>query len=425
MGGIDPTLSNLQASGLYKPRTGPVDEAQASEASNPILDAVEEGLSFVEQLISPSNAEASELSLPKGGDGAIRPEASGDLLPAGDVPKALNLDNVDDQNRFNIMQQVFNMKNGAASAVGNEGEVDISSQATGKAKKAEAPKKKKSGGLLGKLKDLVAKVLPVLTLVSMFVPGLQVVSFALKAAQMATKAIELAEALKNGDWKSALGAIAGAASGMGGALGEMAKWGAKGVEVLGAVEKGGLAGGLGALGGMVGGDVGKYMAMGAGAVNAIENKDPAALIGAIGGKDGLGKILDDKTMGVLNDAVGVANGVLKKDASAILKGMGNVTGSSELQQLGSVVDAFNKGDMDGALGALKDSGVLSEDLARTAGDVLPSATKAFKAANAGDWDQFADAFGDFMDTETGSAVKEAAAQQKSEALDSMLGFIGV
>ncbi|HEY9897570.1 MAG TPA: hypothetical protein V6D00_00180 [Pantanalinema sp.] len=416
-------MANIQNSGLYKAKTGPLEAAQAPVES-PVVTDVESGVQYLETPMEKAKGEASGLSLPSVGGGAIKPEAGGDLLPAGGAPKALNLDNVDDQNRFNVMQQVFNMKNGAASAVGNEGEVDISSQATGKAKKAEAPKKKK-GGFLSKLKNLVAKVLPVLSLVAMFVPGLQVVSMAMKYAQMAMKAIELAEALKSGNLKSALGAIAGAASGLGGTLGEVAKWGAKGAEILGAVEKGGLAGGLGALGGMVGGDAGKYMTMGAGAVNAIENKDPAALLGAIGGKDGLGKFFDDKTMGVLNDAVGVANGVLKQDAGAILKGMGNITDTPELGKLGGVVDAYNNGGFDGALGALKDSGVLSENVSKTMGDVLPAATKAFKAAQSDDWDQFADAFGDFMDTDTGAAVKEAAAEQKSEALDSMLGLAGV
>ncbi|MBO9539323.1 hypothetical protein J7643_01880 [bacterium] len=425
MGGIDPTLANIQSTGLFKAKTGPLEAAQGPVES-PIVTDVESGIQYLETPIEKSKAEASGLSLPAVGGGAIKPEAAGDLLPpTSGGPASLNLDKVEDQNRFNVMQQVFNMKNQAASAVGGEGEVDISSQATGKAKKADAPKKKKKGGFLSKLKNLVAKVLPVLSLVSMFVPGLQVVSMALKVAQMATKAIELAEALKNGNWKSALGAIAGAASGMGGALGEVAKWGAKGVEVLGAVEKGGLAGGLGALGGMVGGDVGKYMNMGAKAVGAIENKDPMALIGAIGGDDGLGKILDQKTMGVLNDAVTVANGVLKKDAGELLKGMGNLTGSPELQQLGPVVDAFNNGGFDAAVGALNKSGVLPENVSKTLGDTLPAATKAFKAASSEDWGQFNDAFKGFFDTDTGKAVQEAVNEQASDAVNSMLGLANV
>lgn len=423
MGGIDPTLANMQSTGLYKAKTGPL-EAPKGPTDGPTVTDVEAGVQYVEQPLAKSNAEASGLGLASSGAGTIKP-AAGDLLPptASDL-KPLDLKNVDDQNRFSVMQQVDNMKRQAIAASNGEGEVDISSQATGKAKKAAAPKKKK-GGFLSKLKNLVMKVLPVLSLISMFVPGLQVLSMALKYAQMAMKAIELAQALKDGNWKAAVGAIAGAASGMGGALGEVAKWGAKGVEVLNAVEKGGLAGGLGALGGMVGGDVGKYMTMGAGAVNAIENKDPKALLGAIGGEDGLGKVFDKQTMGVLNDAVTVANGVLKKDAGELLKGMGNITGTPELQKLGPVVDAFNNKSFDAAVSELGKSGVLPQNVSKALSDTLPAVNKAFKAAESEDLGQFKDAFGKFMDTDTGKMVEDAVKKQASDTVDSFLGLAGV
>ncbi len=338
-------------------------------------------------------------------------------------PKKLT---ADDMNRFNLVQQIFQMKTESASAIANETNHDTSAKATAQSKKADAPKKKK-GGFFSKLKNLVMKILPVLTLITMFVPGLQVLSMALKVAQMAMKAIQMIEALKNGDWKAALGSIAGMAASFGGPIGEIAKWGSKGMEVLNAVEKGGLAGGLSAMGGLVGGEVGGYLNTAAKAVTAIESGDPMAMLDAVGG-DALKGLVDEKTMGMLKDAVGVANGIVKGDAAAALASLGSaagaagIEGADTLKSIGSVVDAYNSGDVSKLYDAVKGTGVLPDGITKTLDGAVPQAMAAYKAFESGDLGEIMRVAGDAMPEDFKKTITEAFNSENLNQVDDLLGL---
>lgn len=425
-------VNDVTGTGPLKPKagTGPLDPAAAepvvAEAAVPAAAPVQQ-----DQTQTAPVGEASGYNLAATPVAVAPGTKGGDPIPdfikeykAPVDPAKLT---ADDMNRFNLVQQIFQMKTEAASAASHGTEHSIESKASAQSKKAEAPKKKK-GGFFSKLKNLVMKILPVLTLVSMFVPGLQVLSMALKVAQMAMKAVQMIEAIKNGDWKAALGAVAGMASSFGGPLGEVAKWGAKGMEVLNAVEKGGLAGGLGAMGNLLGGEVGGYLNTASKAVTAIEKGDPMAMLDAVGASGALKGTLDDKTFGLLKDAVGVANGVVKGDAEAILKNLGSAAGAAGIQggdtlgKIGSAISAYNSGDIGGLYDAVKDTGVLPEGVTKTLDSVKNGAKEVYDAFDSGDIGKVANVAGKYVGEDFGKSITEAYNSEAMQEVKQALGF---
>lgn len=417
--------------GPLKPRTGPLDPAVAPEpqAAESVVPAIAPVPADQAQTAGAGQASGYELaSAPLvAGHGVAVPDPVPDHIKAYKAPLDPTKLTADDMNRFNLVQQIYQMKTESASAIASETDHDASAKATAMSKKADAPKKKK-GGFFSKLKSLVMKILPVLTIVSMFVPGLQVLSMALKVAQMAMKAVQMIEAIKNGDWKSALGAVAGMAGSFGGPLAEVAKWGAKGLEVVNAVEKGGLAGGLSAMGGLVGGEVGGYLTTASKAVTAIEQGDPMAMLQAVGASDSLQGVFDDKTMGLLKDAVGVANGVVKGDAAAILAGLGSAADTSglgdkqTLGKLGSVLDAYQHGDVTELYEAVKESGALPDGLQKTLDSVLPEVTSAYKAFESGDLGEILEVAGKHMPDDLKQTLTESFNSETLHDVDRALGL---
>lgn len=384
-----------------------------------------------DQTQTPPAGETSGLDLTATPVARAPGAAAGDLIPSHIKEYKAPVDpaklSADDMNRFNLVQQIFQMKTESASAAAHGTEHDISSKASAQTKKAAAPKKKKKG-FFSKLKSLVMKILPILTIVCMFVPGLQVLSMALKVAQLAMKAIQMIEAIKNGDWKAALGAVAGMAASFGGPVGEIAKWGSKGMEVLNAVEKGGLAGGLGAMGSLVGGEVGGYLNTASKAVTAIENGDPMAMLDAVGASGALAGTLDDKTFGMLKDAVGVANGIVKGDAQAALASLGSAAGAAgfkgadEIAKYAGVASAFASGDTDKMFEAVKESGVLPKDIENTLGKVVPQAKAAYEAFDSGDLGQIMKVAGDYMPADFKKTLTDAFNSETLNDVDDALGL---
>lgn len=383
-----------------------------------------------DQTQTPPAGETSGLDLAATPVARAPGAAAGDLIPSHIKEYKAPVDpaklSADDMNRFNLVQQIFQMKTESASAAANGTEHDISSKASAQTKKAK-PKKKK-GGFFSKLKNLVMKILPILTIVCMFVPGLQVLSMALKVAQLAMKAIQMIEAIKNGDWKAAMGAVAGMAASFGGPVGEIAKWGSKGMEVLNAVEKGGLAGGLGAMGSLVGGEVGGYLNTASKAVTAIENGDPMAMLDAVGASGALAGTLDDKTFGMLKDAVGVANGIVKGDAQAALASLGSAAGAAgfkgadEIAKYAGVASAFASGDTDQMFAAVKESGVLPKDIENTLGKVVPQAKAAYEAFDSGDLGEIMKVAGDYMPADFKKTLTDAFNSETLNEVDDALGL---
>lgn len=417
MGGISDVTTPVKLRG-----TAPLDPATAPQATaDPTSVTPDPALGVAsDKPPAPSDADSSGLNLGTlVTDGIKALVSSEDPLPppkhgSSDFdPKNLT---AEDQNRFNLIMQVLQMTEDASMASSTGSDVDVTSKAGAVAKKAEPPKH--HGGFFGKIMSFVKQILPVLTLITMFVPGLQFLSLALKVAQMAMKAYELIQALQSGDMSKILGSVASLASSFGGPIGQLGELGSKGASMLKDIEEGGLSGGLKAFGDLVGGDVGGMLKTASSAVTAIEKGDLSALADIAGPA----LHLDDDTMTKLKDAVGVASAVVKKDAGAALASLGDLTGAPGLDTVGSLFDAAKSGDVGQLVGALTTSGLLPDDATKTLEKVLPVVKKVSAALSSGDPGTIVAAFGEALPASELGGIKSLASEAQTAAVDSLLGM---
>lgn len=288
--------------------------------------------------IEPTKAQTSSLALETVGAPAVEPIKTDPLPPGGGGGGAVSDFSDIEFAKAKLLSQMVEMTSENSQAIAHESTdsgKEIKAQDTKKAK-VNKPKKKK-GGFFSKLMSAIKSILPVLSLVCMFVPGLQVLSLALKVAQAAVKAYELIQALKTGDWKAALGAVAGLAGSFGGSLGQLAKLGETGLKVANAAKNGDWGGALAGLGGMIGGDTGKLFTQAGSAVKAIQTGDISALAGAVGGLSGK---IDPDTLKQLQGAVSVAEGAIKGDAIKALEGLSGVTGNVDIAKVSALAGAI-------------------------------------------------------------------------------------
>ncbi|MEB3188032.1 MAG: hypothetical protein VKP72_11410 [bacterium] len=256
--------------------------------------------------------------------------------------------------------------------------IDGGTTAKAKQKKVEVPKPS-GGGFFGSIMNAIKSILPVLSMVAMFIPGLNVLAMAVKVAQVALAAADTMQALMKGDLKGALGGLTSLAGSIGGPLGEFAKMGQAGMNVVDGFQKGGLAGGLGAMGDFFGGDFGKFLGTAGQTIGALEKGDVAGALGALGAPGGVADLLGPDAGRIFQGAVNAANGAVQGDLAAALGGVAQATGSRELAGLGSALDAVRTGDVGGIARAANTLGILPDDLNRQIGAIEQQAQPVLRA----------------------------------------------
>ena len=291
------------------------------------------------------------------------PQMSTEEDPSSDwnVGEANNLGDWSEvaMNQANFENEVFQITTEIDESVGSGASMDFNTKAQGWQKRPEqAPQHKSGGGFFGKLMSFISDIVSVVSTVAMFVPGLQVVSFASKLVSMALQAYRMIEALRQGNLSNILGAVSSFAGGFGGVMGEVAKLGSLGAGIMKAVQGGGFSGALNSLGSLVGGDAGGFLKDVGGVVNAIQKGDPMALASAIGSSH----VLDDESMAKVRDAMNAAQAVAKKNAGDALAAMGDLTGSGELRNVANFTHAVQSGKLDEAFSIAQKSNLLPPEL---------------------------------------------------------------
>lgn len=194
-----------------------------------------------------------------------------------------------------------------------------------------------------KLKDVWDKygsyILMAAQIVTMFVPGLQVVSLALAAYQAATAAPMLYKGIKNGDWKQAVAGVAGMAGAFAGGVGAL---GAKAVSA-GVMTAANVAG-----------TVSKVASGVVQVASAVENKNWGGLItGAAGLVASGAKFVGDgaaataaRLANYAKSVGGAVAGIQNKDAAAVVGSGLNLAGNIHANNLrdGGVTDEALKDD---------------------------------------------------------------------------------
>ena len=209
-----------------------------------------------------------------------------------------------------VIKAIGKAVGGAVKAVGKA--VGGAVKAVGKAVKstfnAVIDAAKKVGSFIKKYSSYIVMAAQI---VCMFVPGLQVVSLALAAYQAAKAAPQLVEGIKNGNWKQALGGVAGMAGAFAGGVGALgAKAVSAGVQAAANVA----------------GTVSKIANAGVGVANAIQNKNWGGLVSGAAGLVASGlKLVGDgaaataeKFSGYAQKANGVYQGVKNKNIEGAL-----------------------------------------------------------------------------------------------------------
>lgn len=197
----------------------------------------------------------------------------------------------------------------------------------------------------------------------MFVPGLQVVSLALAAYQAAKAAPQLYNGIKNGDWKQALGGVAGMAGAFAGGVGALgAKAVSAGVQTAANVA----------------GTVSRIANAGVGVANAIQNKNWGGLVSGAAGLAASGlKFVGDgaaataeKFAGYARKLDGVYQGVKHKNFEyAIGSGLslaGDIAAEEKGADSGTVKDLAKAGQYVAAAGNVRHA-VKNRDGAAIAG----------------------------------------------------------
>lgn len=374
---------------------------------------IDSGSPKISNLIGLIRAKTGDLLAPKAEPGAALPAAPGlasdqqqadgsahlyAYQPAGgkdegsDPSKWSQLE----MTRANLATMAGEIGRETAQAVNDGGEVDKGSKAQGSAQKPKEPKKH---GFFGGLMKAFQKFLPIASMIMMFIPGLNVLALAIKVAQMAIKAKQMIEALKNGDLTGALGAIGSMASAIGGPagmIGQLASAGSKGAAFAKNLAYGGISGALGSLGSLIPGEIGNTLNTASKAITAIQKGDYGALAGAVGSTG----LVDKDAMTQLQGAVDVANGAIKHNAASALAGFGDLSGSADLSQFSPVAQALSSKDSGALVTALQGLGLSPEKH----GEAMQALAK---------------------NTEVGSHLEAAFATGDTEAISQALGQAGV
>lgn len=313
---------------------------------------------------------------------------------------------------MNAVTQLLELssKRSAEQIEGNtDTNIDGGTTAKAKQKKVEVPKPS-GGGFFSSIMNAIKSILPVLSMVAMFIPGLNVLAMAVKVAQIAMAAADTMQALMKGDLKGALGGLTSLAGSIGGPLGEFAKMGQAGMNVVDGFQKGGLAGGLGAMGDFFGGDFGKFLGTAGTTIGALEKGDVAGALGALGAPGGVADLLGPDAGRIFQGAVNAANGAVQGDLAAALGGVAQATGSRELAGLGSALDAVRTGDVGGIARAANTLGILPDDLNRKIGAIEQQAQPVLRALSNQDVEGLGRALGGAVD---GGLIRRATREAET------------
>ncbi len=328
--------------------TGPLRQPANSDPASiaPVIDKALSGL------VAP--AQRDEIDRTRGGTSQLKLGSGSDVSVDSGGQAEIDL-----LTGLQAMQEVMNNVTNQQVDGNTDLNVDGGTTAKAKQKKVEVPKPK-GGGFFDAIVNIIKSVLPVLQMIAMFIPGLNVLSMALNVAKVALAAADTMQALLKGDLKGALSGLTSLAGSVSGPIGEFAKMGQAGMNVVDGFEKGGLAGGLGAMGDFFGGDVGKFLGTAGNTIGALEKGDVAGALGALGAPGGIGDLLGPDAGPMFQGAIQAANGAIQGDVAAAIGGLGQATGSKEIAGLGAAIDAVRTGDIGGVAQAANTLGILPE-----------------------------------------------------------------
>ena len=206
----------------------------------------------------------------------------------------------------------------------------------GKAFKGIGKALKKIGNVIKKavykIVDVIAPVLPILSVAAWLIPGVgPVIGAALKIAQAVVAGVNAIRAAESGDFLGALAAGASAFTGVasGPAAGVAAKFASyanTARSVVSAVKSGNIAGAIGAIASVTGN---QNLATAANVANAVQNKDIGAALGAVGSATG------NQTLSTVGN---VASAVQNRDIAGALGAVGTATGNQTLNRAAAIAN---------------------------------------------------------------------------------------